>query len=73
MSGLIDAHAAAEHLGVPVSWVREQTRNGAIPYVPLGKYRRYRLEALDEWVAGLAREPLGEAPRYRKHTPGAVG
>jgi excisionase family DNA binding protein len=73
MSGLVDAHAAAEHLRVPVSWVREQTRNEAIPYVPLGKYRRYSLEALDEWVAGLTREPLGEAPRYRKHTPGTVG
>jgi excisionase family DNA binding protein len=73
VTGLVDAHAAAAHLGVPVSWVREQTRSGAIPYVPLGRYRRYSLEALDEWVGGLTREPLGEAPVYRKHRPGVAG
>jgi excisionase family DNA binding protein len=70
VSRLVDAHAAAEHLGVPVSWVREQVRNGTIPYIPLGpRYRRFDLERLDAWVADLAREPAGAAPRYRKHVP----
>ena len=69
MSRLVDAGTAAGHLNVPVSWVREQTRLGQIPYVPLGRYRRYDLEALDSWWQELAHAPAGSAPRYRKHRP----
>jgi excisionase family DNA binding protein len=68
VSRLVDAHAAAEHLGVPISWVREQTRYGAMPHIPLGRYRRYDLERLDEWWQELAVEPSSH-PRRR---PGAV-
>jgi excisionase family DNA binding protein len=66
---LVDAQAVAEHLAVPVSWVREQTRNGAIPVVELGRYRRYRISEVDAWADGLARQPVGPAPAYRKHRP----
>ena len=38
---LLDAHEVADWLGVPVSWVRESTRSGAMPCVQLGRYRRY--------------------------------
>ena len=42
MSGrLLDVREVAEWLGVPVSWVRESTRSGAMPCVPLGRYQRY--------------------------------
>ena len=57
MSRLVDAAAAAELLGVPTSWVREATRRDEIPYVALGRYRRYDPDALDEWWRGLARGP----------------
>ena len=50
VSCLVDARAVAEHLGVPVSRVREQTRLGQIPVVELGRYRRYDLERLDAWI-----------------------
>jgi excisionase family DNA binding protein len=63
MSRLVDAHAAAAHLGVPVSWVREQTRYGTMPHVPLGRYRRYDLERLDEWWQALAVEPVSSPRR----------
>ena len=44
---LLDAREVAEWLGVPVSWVRESTRSGAMPTVELGRYRRYdRAEGL---------------------------
>ena len=43
-------------LGVPRSWVYEQSRKGAIPTVTLGRYRRYRLEAITAWVAQLEAE-----------------
>jgi excisionase family DNA binding protein len=40
-------------LGVPTSWVYEQSRRGRIPTVTLGRYRRYRREAIEAWVARL--------------------
>ncbi len=38
---LLDAAEVAAMLSVPLSWVRETTRAGAMPHVVLGRYRRY--------------------------------
>jgi|tagenome__1003787_1003787.scaffolds.fasta_scaffold20971959_3 hypothetical protein len=64
MSRLVDAATTARHLGVPVSWVEEQTRRGCVPHVPLGRYRRYDLERIDEWWRSLVCEPQS-APRRK--------
>ena len=54
MSGpLLTAGQVAKLLGVPTSWVYEQSRRGRIPTVTLGRYRRYRAEAIDEWIDRL--------------------
>lgn len=47
---LLDAAEIAERLNVPVSWVREITRSGAIPHVTLGRYKRYDLADVQEWL-----------------------
>jgi excisionase family DNA binding protein len=47
---LLDATEAAALLNVKVSWIRDQTRRGLIPFVPLGRYRRYRRSSLLAWV-----------------------
>ena len=47
---LLDAAEVAERLNVPVSWVRESTRSGAMPCVELGRYRRYDLGDVEEWL-----------------------
>jgi excisionase family DNA binding protein len=47
---LLDANEVAELLHVPVSWVRESTRSGAMPHVELGRYRRYRLADVERWL-----------------------
>lgn len=47
---LLDAHEVAELLNVPVSWVRESTRSGALPCVPLGRYRRYDRDDVLAWL-----------------------
>jgi excisionase family DNA binding protein len=47
---LLTAREVAELLSVPESWVREQTRIGQLPHLPLGRYRRYRLDAVLEWI-----------------------
>ena len=60
MSGsLLTAPEVAAMLGVPVSWVYERSRRGAIPTVTLGRYRRYRLEAIEEWIAEIEAEDGG--------------
>jgi len=50
---LLTADQVARILGVPKTWVYEQSRNGRIPTVTLGRYRRYRAESIAEWVETL--------------------
>jgi excisionase family DNA binding protein len=50
---LLTAKDVADMLGVPCSWVYQQSRAGRIPTVPLGRYRRYRREAIEAWVEQL--------------------
>ena len=45
------------------SWVYEQSRLGRIPTVPLGRYRRYRREAIEQWLLEL------EAGGVRESSP----
>ena len=44
---LLDAREVAQFLHVPVSWVRESTRSGAMPHVEL---RRYRRDDVEKWL-----------------------
>jgi excisionase family DNA binding protein len=48
---LLTAAEVAELLAVPTSWVREATRSGRLPYIALGRYRRYSRAAIDAWLA----------------------
>jgi excisionase family DNA binding protein len=57
--GLLTAEQVARRLGVPKSWVYEQSRRGHIPTVNLGRYRRYRAEAISQWIE--AREAAGRS------------
>ncbi len=50
---LLTAAEVAELLGVPTSWVYQQSRAGRIPTVTLGRYRRYRREAIEAWLEQL--------------------
>ena len=47
---LLTADELAEILGVPTGWIYRQSRAGAIPTVKLGRYYRYRLEAIQRWI-----------------------
>ncbi len=47
---LLDAAEVSELLAVPESWVREHTRNGSLPRIQLGRYIRYRREAILAWL-----------------------
>jgi excisionase family DNA binding protein len=60
---LLTAKQVAAMLGVPTSWVYEQSRTGTIPTVTLGRYRRYRRQAIEAWLEEL--EKSARASRRR--------
>ena len=62
---LLDAAEVSDLLAVPVTWVREHSRNGHLPHVRLGRYVRYRQEAILEWLA--EQEQTGAA--WGRHVP----
>ena len=50
---LLDSDSLAEYLNVPKSWVYEKTRdrgNGSIPRVMVGKYVRFNIHEVLEWL-----------------------
>src|SRR5262249_14737255 len=52
---LVTAEDLASSLKVPVSWVYEQSRQGNIPTVRIGRYIRFRLqEAIDSQQKKMA-------------------
>ena len=55
--GLLDARQAAELLNVPASWILAEARAERIPYIPLGRYRRFDAEELTHWWRDRARGP----------------
>lgn len=60
---LLTAGQVASLLGVPKSWVYEQSRIGRIPTVNLGRYRRYRREAIEAWLEEMEAPARGAGVR----------
>jgi excisionase family DNA binding protein len=65
MHELLTANEVASMLGVTPAWVYEQSRQGRIPTVTLGRYRRYRRESIEEWVRRMETGPPLRAVRGR--------
>jgi excisionase family DNA binding protein len=67
---LVDAAEVAEQLGVPKTWVLESARSKAIPSVKLGRYVRFDLDDVEQWLSTCKtggrsiafRKPRGAAP-----------
>jgi excisionase family DNA binding protein len=47
---LLTADDVAAMLCVPKTWVYAQSRAGALPTVRVGRYCRYRREAIEAWI-----------------------
>lgn len=60
---LLEAHEVAAMLGVPVSWVRRESREGDMPCLRLGRYVRYDRAAVIDW---LSEQRSG---RWKTHKP----
>jgi excisionase family DNA binding protein len=50
---LLTAEEVADMLGMRVDWIYEQARKGHLPVVKLGRYRRFRREAIEDWIRAL--------------------
>jgi excisionase family DNA binding protein len=50
VSRLLHAREVAELLSVPESWVREATREGRLPHLRIGRYRRYEHDQILAWI-----------------------
>ena len=53
MDRLLTADELAERLGMKTEWVWAQARAGRIPHVRLGRYRRFRESAVEEWLRAI--------------------
>jgi len=60
---LLTAQEVAEILQVRLSWVREATRQGRLPHITLGRYRRYRREDIDAYTCDQRRGAGAGYPR----------
>lgn len=68
---LLDEREVAELLHVPARWVRTAGREGKLPSVQLGRYRRYDLADVLAWVE---QQKTGGGPMtFRKHVPQVPG
>jgi excisionase family DNA binding protein len=63
---LLTAAEVAERLNVPESWVRQESREGRMPHVRLGRYVRFDWPAVVEWLEEQ------RAGQWRKHRPPTV-
>lgn len=50
----MDVQQLAEFLAVPKSWVYERTATGRIPFTKVGRYVRFWVPDVLEWLAGGA-------------------
>jgi len=58
-SKLLTADDVAAMLSMTKDWVYAQSRAGKIPTVPLGRYYRYRPEAIEAWLCEQEALALG--------------
>lgn len=56
-TALMSAEDLAARWQVPTSQVYRLTRDGQIPVVRIGRYYRYRLDAIEAWETALGDEP----------------
>ena len=57
---LLDAEAVAEMIGMSTDWIYAEARADRIPHVRLGRYVRFRAEAIEDWIRERERGKIRE-------------
>jgi excisionase family DNA binding protein len=65
VASLLTAKDLATKLGVTTGWIYAAVRAGAIPYVRLGRYVRFRAESIDWWLSEIERGNIPQNPKRR--------
>jgi excisionase family DNA binding protein len=60
---LLTAEQVAGLLGVRTDYVYELSRRGRIPTITFGRTRRYRREAIEQWLAEIETGKMGGETR----------
>lgn len=60
---LLNAEQVAKLLGVTTDYIYGLSRRGAIPVITFGRVRRYRREAIEQWLIELERGSVGGPQR----------
>lgn len=47
---LLDAEAVAMMVGMSKDWIYAEARADRIPHIKLGRYTRFRREAIEDWI-----------------------
>lgn len=47
---LLTAKDIAQHLQITEAWVQQQAREGDLPSIALGRYRRFRAADVQAWI-----------------------
>jgi excisionase family DNA binding protein len=53
VSELLNAEQVAAMIGMTTDYVYELSRRGRIPTITFGRTRRYRREAIEQWLAEI--------------------
>jgi excisionase family DNA binding protein len=72
-SDLLTAEEVAALLRVTPAWVYAQTRRKRIPHLRLGRYVRYRREALDAWMTEVESSSSSVSRPHRSRGLAALG
>lgn len=60
---LVDADQLATLLAVPASWIETAARQGRIPFLQFGRWRRFRRSEVEAAVRASRGEPLSDSRR----------
>jgi len=72
MSDLLTVDDLAGMLSIGRDWIYAEVRAGRIPHVRLGRYVRFRRDAIEEWLLTAERGRIA-APTKRPRVAGTTG
>lgn len=65
-SELLTADEVAAILGVNKSWVWRHARQGTIPVLQLGRYKRFRRESINQFIRDMERPAISRKKEKSK-------
>ncbi|MDQ6807185.1 MAG: helix-turn-helix domain-containing protein [Actinomycetota bacterium] len=57
---ILDADAVAEMIGMSKDWIYAEARADRIPHIKMGRYTRFRREAIEDWIRERERGKIAQ-------------